>query len=245
MNTTILSLFLSLVLSFNLAAEIVHFKAEDGFKLQASYVSGGIESTKAVLMLHQCNRNKDMYASLAKSLAAEGIHSLALDLRGYGGSTNEQYVKQEAAIDTSTREKLIAHYRSMMENVWPLDVDAAYKTLVKKVGGNNIAFIGASCGGEQGIKLAKKYQPKSFIFFSAPMNEATVADFEKLNHIPAMIIAAQGDTPTFKSSNEIFLAAKNKATRLFSYKGKGHGEPLFELDSNLEKMMLVWFKEYL
>lgn len=133
----------------------------------------------------------------------------------------------------------------MMENLWPLDVNAAYKKLVEKVGRNNIAFIGASCGGEQGIKLAKKYQPKSFIFFSAPMNEATVADFAKLSHIPAMIIAAQGDIPTFKSSNEIFLTAKNKETRLFSYKGKGHGEPLFELDLNLDKVMITRLKQYL
>jgi esterase/lipase len=245
MRRITLSLLSSIALSFNLSAEIVHFKAEDGFKLEARYVSGGLDSTKAVLMLHQCNRDKDMYTSLAKSLASEGIHSLALDLRGYGGSTNEQYVKQEEEIDTITREKLIAHYRSMMENVWPLDVDAAYKTLVKKVGSNNIAYIGASCGGEQGIKLSKKYQPKSFIFLSAPMNETTISDFEKLNHIPAIIIAAQDDTPTFNSSNEIFLAAKNKETRLLSYKGNGHGKPLFELDSNLEKMMLEWFKQYL
>lgn len=101
-----ISLLSSIVLSFNLAAEIIHFKAEDGFKLQASYIYGGANSTKAVLMLHQCNWDKEMYASLAKLLSSDGIHSLALDLRGYGGSTNELYAKQEEAIDTSTREKL-------------------------------------------------------------------------------------------------------------------------------------------
>ena len=243
-----IGILMSLIFSVSLAAEVVHFKAQDGFKLEAHYLPGSQKSAKGVLMLHQCNRDKDMYTSLGKNLASAGIHSLALDLRGYGGSNNEEYEKQEAALDTSTREKLMANYRTMMEKVWPLDVDAAYKTLAKKVGSDNIAFIGASCGGELAVALAKNHPPKSFIFFSAgmaSMTKSVEAHFKPVSHIPSMIIAAQNDGVNFKTANELFLNTENEQSKLISYKGKEHGEPLFELDEHLENTMLVWLKQTL
>jgi len=245
---TLKGIFLSLIFSVSSAAEVIHFKTQDGFKLEAHYSAGSRKLAKGVLMLHQCNRNKDMYTSLGKKLASEGIHSLAVDLRGYGGSNNEAYEKQEAALDTSTREKLMTNYRSMMEKVWPLDVDAAYKTLAEKIDSDNIAFIGASCGGELAVTLAKKNPPKSFIFFSAGMASMTQTveeHFKPVNHIPSMIIVAQDDGVNFKTANELFLNAKNEQSKLISYKGKEHGEPLFELDKHLENTMLAWLKQSL
>ena len=53
-------IFMSLIFSVS-AAEVIHFKAQDGFKLEAYYSAGNRKPAKGVLMLHQCNRNKDMY----------------------------------------------------------------------------------------------------------------------------------------------------------------------------------------
>jgi esterase/lipase len=241
MKKKMICLLSTLTLSFSLSAQVIKLNAEDGYQLEARYTASLSDSKKAVLMLHQCNMDKDMYLGLAKSLAQRGVHSLALDLRGYGGSKSEAFAAKGAALDLSTREKNMAYYRQLMETVWPLDVAAGYKSLVDKVGSDNIAFIGASCGGEQAVTLAKQYQPKSFVFFSAYMDEPVMNEFVELSHIPALFIAAQQDKVTFESSNKSFQKAKNQQTRLISYKGDGHGSPLFELDHNLETVMLDWF----
>ena len=67
--------------------------------------------------------------------------------------------------------------------------------------------------------LADKHQPTSLTFLSSGMGKNTIAKFDKLSHIPSLIIAAVGDEFTYKSSNQIFLNASNDTTRLLAYKG--------------------------
>ena len=231
-----------LLFSLNGLAENINIKAKDGFNLSASYIESSTKSSKGVLMLHQCNEDKNMYNNLAKSLAKQGIHSLAIDFRGYGESVDDKYSLKLMREKATSRENYTAGVREMRTEHWPSDTIAAYKTLKNKIGSDNISFIGASCGGVQSIILAKKHQPKSFTFFSSGMNDTVLSDFAKMSHIPALIIASQGDKYTFNSSNKVFLGAKSEQTKLLSYKGRGHGLPLFKQDPKLEGVMVDWFK---
>lgn len=240
MKTTI---FITLILinSLSLYAEQIEIKAADGFILSANYEAAMQDSKKGVLMLHQCNADKTMYSDLAKSLGKANIHSLALDFRGYGESITDKFSREKMRASAKSKDDYYAQVRKVRSDYWEADVIAAYETLAAKVGSDNISFIGASCGGVESIKLAKKYNPKSFVFFSSGMNDDITTDFNQLSAIPALIIASQGDEYTFKSSNKIFLDAKNTKTRLLSYKGDGHGHPLFKQDTNLENIMVDWF----
>ncbi len=231
--------------AYNATAYNVTIAAKDGFELSAEYQTASDESNKGVLMLHQCNADKEMYSGLAKSLSEQDIHSLALDFRGYGKSTTFDFSLKKMQDNATSREDYVGKVRKMRSEHWRTDVLAAYQYLVDKVGSDNISFIGASCGGVQSILLAKQFKPKSFTFFSSGMSKTIVEDFSQLNDIPALIIASVDDKFTFKSSNEIFLQAKNDETRLVSYKGDAHGKPLFEKDANLEKVMVEWFKQNL
>jgi len=236
--TTIIFLFFTT----NLLAEKIAIKTADKFNLVADYTASKVKSTRGVLMLHQCNADRTMYKDLAENLANNGIHSLALDYRGYGESVNEKYSLKKIKESATDENDYWTKVDLIVEKFWQSDVQAAYEFLVKKTGSDDISFIGASCGGTQSIQLAKKYKPRSFTFFSAGMTEKTISDFQELSDIPALVIASVDDKYTFKSSNIIFLGAKNNNSRMISYKGKAHGKPLFKQDQNLEHTMVEWFK---
>ena len=76
------------------------------------------------------------------------------------------------------------------------------------------------------------------------MNQDIIDQFAMVSEVPALIIAAQDDAFTFKSSNTIFYAAESPDTRMIVYKGGAHGRPLFQQDLNLEQTMLNWFRNF-
>ena len=230
-------------------ADIINLKGKDGFKLYGDFVAAKSSTnhssvSKGVLMLHQCNADRSMYEGLAKQLSESGISSMSLDFRGYGDST----VNGLSSADIRAKATSRKHYFEMIEEVglggdWSEDVEIAYQHLKMNLAADaSISIIGASCGGTQAVLLAQKHRPNRFIFFSSAMNDETRELFNKVSDIPALFIAAQEDDNTFKSSTESFLDAKSKNTKLISYKGSGHGIPLFKQDRTLQNTMVEWFK---
>jgi alpha-beta hydrolase superfamily lysophospholipase len=230
-------------------ADIVNLKGKDGFKIYGDFVAGKSASnnssiTKGVLMLHQCNADRSMYEGLAKQLSSSGISSMSLDFRGFGDSK----VNGQSISDIRAKAKSRKHYFEMLDELGigghrPDDVEIAYQHLKMNLATDaSISIIGASCGGTQAVLLAQKHRPDSFIFFSSAMNDETRELFNKMSDIPALFIAAQEDGNTFTSLSKAFLDAKSNDTRLVSYKGSGHGIPLFKQDRTLQSTMVEWFK---
>src|ERR1700757_3551341 len=67
------------------APRIVDLKAADGTPLKASFFAAA-KPGPGVLLLHQINRDRKSWDQVAAQLAAAGIHTLTLDLRGFGES---------------------------------------------------------------------------------------------------------------------------------------------------------------
>src|SRR5438094_7554681 len=67
------------------AVRVVDLKASDGTILKASYFAAA-KPGPGVLLLHQSNRTRDSWDGLARQLAAAGINTLTLDMRGFGES---------------------------------------------------------------------------------------------------------------------------------------------------------------
>ena len=74
------------------AARVVDLKASDGTILKASYFAAA-KPGPGVLLLHQSNRTRKSWDDLAAQLAAAGINTLTLDMRGYGESGGTPYDK--------------------------------------------------------------------------------------------------------------------------------------------------------
>ena len=239
----------------------ISIEADDGFLLSANFHHAiseiqiqnnsspnnrtvqGTSNSKGVLLLHQCNASKVMYANLVDKLSARGISSLALDFRGFGKSTTESISKKNLSKTIKNRKHLMKQLRRIQQH-WSSDVEIAYRFLKEKIGSNNISLVGASCGGGQAVELSTKYRPTSIVLISSGLDKNHRTDFEQLLDIPMLIIAAQGDKKTFEISQRLFLRSENKYSRLVAYKGKEHGRTLFKLDSMLEDTLVDWIVRY-
>jgi dienelactone hydrolase len=253
---------LLLLLSVSANAGQVTLNAKDGFKLYGNYYSPKVNSyspkvnsnspkgTSAankpgVLMLHQCNGERSMYDTLGKMLAEQGIHAFSLDFRMYGDSVTDtvsvKKIRASAGDRQASRAAIMKH-----RALWPADVLLAEQFLREKIGQNApLGVIGASCGGGQAITLAGSKSVDALMFFSSGMNEETLDKYSKLKSTPTFIIAAEGDSYTFKSAQKLFKNSSHEQNRLVNYKGEGHGFPLFKQDPNLADTMVGWFVQRL
>src|SRR5271167_3599114 len=139
------------------AERIVDLTAADGTKLKATFFAAA-NPGPGVLLLHQCNRQRKVWDSLAHQLAAAGVNVLTLDLRGFGESGGDRFDKlppqQVAQIE---QEK------------WPGDIDTAFQYLVSQPGVTRdmIGVGGASCGVNNSIQTARRHpEVKSLVLLS-------------------------------------------------------------------------------
>src|SRR5436189_2736521 len=137
--TIILLVFATTLLSAE--KKDVTMTAADGFALKGTLHSAGKIGPR-ILLLQQCNADRQIYDTLGTMLSAAGYNALTLDFRGFGGSKNAQY--KDLA---SSRDKM------------PADVDAALKflsaqTLVNKT---LLGVVGGSCGVHQAIQAARRH----------------------------------------------------------------------------------------
>jgi len=124
MNLFLTSLSIaSLAISFSSFSADLTLTAKDNFDLKADYFQGKNNaqnsSSRAVLMLHQCNYNRSMYDTMAQQLSELGIDALSLDFRGFGESVNADF-------DVEKLSKLPQEERreqwQVMSTHWPSDV---------------------------------------------------------------------------------------------------------------------------
>src|SRR5881396_4312491 len=93
----------------------VTITAADGFALKGTLYSAG-KVGPGILLLHQCNADRQIYDHLATMLSAAGYNALTLDFRGFGGSKSGEYAD-------------FASQRQKIQEKWPSDVDSALKFL--------------------------------------------------------------------------------------------------------------------
>src|SRR3981081_3338245 len=85
------------------AGRVVDLKASDGTILKASYFAAA-KPGPGVLLLHQSNRTRKSWDELARQLAAAGINTLTLAMRGFGesGGQSKPYNRLTNARDIDT-----------------------------------------------------------------------------------------------------------------------------------------------
>src|SRR2546421_5024358 len=103
------------------APRVVELKASDGTVLKASYFAAA-KPGPGVLLLHQFNRTRKVWDDLAGQLAAAGINTLTLDMRGFGESGG------------TPNTKLTDAERAKVRMMRPSDIDTAFQYLVSQPG---------------------------------------------------------------------------------------------------------------
>ena len=118
--------------------EQVSFLTEDGFELFGSVHLG---DKLPIILLHELGRDRGSWRTVGEELAARNYTVLALDFRGHGQSV----YRDGERIDWTELEDFLEMAR---------DIRAAKRFLETSVGMGRYAVMGASIGGNLGLRWA-------------------------------------------------------------------------------------------
>ena len=217
-----------------LTERIVDLTAIDGTKLKATFFPAP-KPGPGVLLLHQCNRQRKVWDTLARQLAAAGINVLTVDYRGFGESGDERFDKltpQQAG--------------QVIERKFPGDIDTAFAYLVSQPGVNRNALGvgGASCGVNNSIQTAIRHpEVKSLVLLSGNTNLAGRNFMRSSNAPPAFYAIADDDEfPASITAIEwIYWLDKNSGKKLVHYAKGGHGADIFAVHPELMNEIVDWY----
>lgn len=212
----------------------VTLAAQDGVKLRATYYSAG-KPGPGLLLLHQCNSDRQSWTGLATAAAARGYHVLAMDYRGFGESEGKRFASFQE------QQPVIAQQ-------WPGDVDAAFTWLTSQPGVDRqrLAASGASCGVNQSVLLASRHpEVKTVLLLSGGVSPPGREYLRKNPSLPIFAAASQGDGDAVNNMRWILGWSANPANKFVEYKAAGHGTEMFAVEKGLEPAMLQWLDAHL
>jgi dienelactone hydrolase len=235
------------------ATRVVDLKAADGTILKATYFAPA-KPGPGVLLFHQSNRTRKEWGELAGQLAAAGINTLTLDMRGYGES---------GGIPCA-----ISADKSMSCNQMASDIDIALQYLVSQPGVKRevIGLGGAGVFGvDYSVQAARRHpaEAKSLALLSG---ETFLPDLQFLcqaSNLPGLFVVADDDEypPTVEAMELLYITSSNPGKKFVHYSashdapwpwyepfdiGKvpangAHGTDMFKVHPELPGIIVDWF----
>ncbi len=231
--------FLVLVLGACAAAQalpaprVVNLKTSDGTILKATYFAA-TKPGPGILLLHQCNKTREIWDGLPERLAARGMNVLIFDYRGFGesGGTPFDKLSQEA------QDKLTAE-------VWPHDIDLAYQYLVSQPGveRDEMGAGGASCGVDNAVQVAERHPEVKALMLLSGATDRKGRLFLQSKKMPVFTAqAADDEFGNFAQTMEwLYSVSGNSASRYQHYATGKHGAEMFAVHPELMDMIAKWF----
>ena len=213
---------------------VVEVTAADGVKLAATYASPG-KPGPGVLLLHMCNSDRSAWEGLAAKLAARGIHSLALDYRGYGDSGGARLEGAEQ--------------RQVRTEKWPGDVDAAFELLRSRPGVDRarIGAAGGSCGVDQAVALARRHpgEVTALVLLAGGVDGDGTTFLAENPWLPILASASRDDGQAVGTMRWMIGFSSHPENRFLEYPHGGHGTEMFAVHADLEPKIADWFQHHL
>jgi len=232
-------LFISCLLGTAISAQslppsrVLDLSAADGTKLKATYFGAG-KPGPGVLLLHQCNRQRNAWNALAQQLAAAGINVLTLVYRGFCESGGDRF-------DKLPQEKAA----QVIGEKWPGDIDEAFRFLTSQPGVRHdlIGVGGASCGVNNSVQTARRHpEVKSLVLLSGS-TDLGGRQFLRSSKLPVLFSVADDDEfpPTVQVIEWLFTITSNPGKKLLHYANGGHGADMFPVHPELPAKIVEWY----
>jgi dienelactone hydrolase len=215
----------------------------DGFVLKGTLTLPAAKGKVPVVILaHQFRSDRSGWGPLAERLAARGIGTLALDLRGHGAST------LKGGIETAVSADFLASAKAVGFDLIPGDLAqaAAWLRAQPGVDGARIGLAGSSVGALAVLLAAPAIQPVAVLSLSpggtAAFGEGTL---EKLKGAlqrgrgTTLVLASSDDKEAFQNASAL---REVPGVSLELLEGNEHGFAYFKDHADL---MAVFFGEYL
>jgi tetratricopeptide (TPR) repeat protein len=227
----------------------------DGTILKASYFAAA-KPGPGVLLLHQSNRTRDSWDGVARQLAAAGIHTLTLDMRGFGvsgGTPNTQLTDAE---------------RPKIRAMRPGDVDTALQYLDAQPGvrGNVLGVGGAGeFGVGRSVEVARQHsaEVKSLVLLSGETLQDGLLFLRQASQLPELFVVSDDDEypPTREAMEWLYINSSSPGKKFVHYSAAqdapwiwyetsdaskvpangGHGTDLFQVHPELPGIIVDWF----
>ena len=235
------------------APRVVDLKASDGTVLKASYFAAAGPGP-GVLLLHQSNRTRDSWDGVAGQLAAAGINTLTLDMRGFGESGTPY-------------TKLTDAEKAKVSPMWPGDVDTAFQYLVSQPGVNR-DVIGVGGAGWFGvlhsIEVARHHsaEVKSMVLLSGETLQDGLQFLRQASQLPGLFVVDDDDEypPTVEAMEWLYINSSSPAKKFVHYSAAqdapwiwyetsdaskvpakgGHGTDMFKVHPELPGIIVDW-----
>jgi tetratricopeptide (TPR) repeat protein len=229
------------------APRVVDLKASDGIVLKASYFAAA-KPGPGVLLLHQSNRTRKSWDELAGQLAAAGINTLTLDMRGFGESGG-----QSKPYNRLTNAR---------------DIDIAFQYLVSQPGVKR-DVIGVGGAGWFGVlpsvEVARQHsaEVKSLVLLSGETLQDGLQFLRQASQLPELFVVADDDEypPTVEAMEWLYITSSSPAKKFVHYSAAhdapwiwyetsdaskvpahgGHGTDMFKPHPELPGLIVDWF----
>ena len=212
----------------------VALKAADGTPLKGTYFSPG-KPGPGIMLLHQCNRDRTAWSSLAADAAKRGYHVLAIDYRGFGESGGDRF-------------ESFQQQQGVVAQKWPGDIDTAFTWLTSQAGvdRDRIGAAGASCGVNQSLMLGQRHpEVKTVVLLSGGASPEAREYLRTTPGLPVLIAASLDDGNIVSGMRWIMGWSRNPQNKFVEYKAAGHGTDMFAVEKGLQPMILDWFDGHL
>ncbi len=228
------------------APHVVDLKAPDGTLLKASYFVAA-KPGPGVLLLHQGNRTRKSWDELAGQLAAAGINTVTLDMRGFGESGGKPKPYNRL---TNAR-----------------DIDTAFQYLVSQPGVKR-DVIGVGGAGWFGVlpsvEVARQHaaEVKSLVLLSGETLQDGLEFMRQASQLPGLFVVADDDEypPTVEAMEWLYISSSSPGKKFVHYSAAqdapwiwyetsdaskvpaegGHGTDMFKVHPELPGIIVDW-----
>jgi alpha-beta hydrolase superfamily lysophospholipase len=214
------------------SARPVSFRTDDGLTLTATWYEASRQPAPAVILLHMLSRTREDWRTFGNQLADAGIHALAVDFRGHGGSGRPAAGAGDLAALVADVRAARAFLLTRSDVVRPGAMGVAGASL-----GANVAALAAAA--DPAIRSIALLSPA--LDYRGLRIAPALRDYGAR---PALLVAGTNDAYGVRTARE--LATLGGGVRdVRTPEGGGHGMALLERDADLGRALVDWFQRTL
>ena len=219
----------------------------DGWALRADLQLPESSPARAfAVLLHKAAGNRSAYDQLARTMAASGIASLRVDLRGHGDSTNKgafdpeisRYFNPDDPDVAANFELIRAGDKDIVAVLHWLREQPEYAQLP-------LVVVGSSYTGEEMAEAGAEFGYADVYVALAPGNfsEDSIRAVDS-SGAPWLFVRAEVELPFFPALFEAIRDGSETA-EIWVLPGKGHATDLFDENPDLHLRLLDWINDRL
>lgn len=198
------------------------------------------------LLLHKAAGDRKAYVAMAEAMAARGIASLRIDLRGHGDSNNLGAFDPEISRYLDDNDPAIVRNFSLIRN-GDRDIVSIMQWLDEqpRLTSLPLVVVGSSYTGEEMVEAAVETRFADIYVALAPgsFSEESIAAVDP-SEVPWLFVRAEVELPFFP---ELFAAIRegSESEEIWIIPGEGHATDLFDHNPNLHLRLIDWITDRL